>query len=121
MSTVMDRRRTGAIAEEAVAAALARGGFRVVARNVRLRGGELDVVCWDREGFLFCEVKARRPSGFGVAAEALTATKRRRLERLAYAYLARIGRRDAPFRIALLAVDLDDRGAASRIELVPLQ
>jgi len=115
----MDRRAVGSAAEDAAARALAARGYLIVARNVRSRGGELDIVCLDGDCFVFCEVKARRPSGFGVALEALTLTKRRRLVRLAQTYLARRGRRDAPYRIELIAVDLDAAGAPRELTVVP--
>lgn len=114
----VDRRRIGATAEAAAARALGERGYVIVARNVRLRGGEIDLVCRHRETFVFCEVKARRPSSFGVAVESLTREKRRRLERLAETYLARVGRRDAPFRLELVAVELAG-GEPEAVRLVP--
>ena len=115
----MDRRAVGRSAEAAAAQALAARGYAVVARNVRSRTGEIDLVCRDGATFVFCEVKARRPSGFGVAAEALTAVKRRRLARLAEAYLARVGRRGATFRLELAAVDLEGERPA-RVSVLPI-
>jgi putative endonuclease len=116
----VDLRGIGDGAEAFAARALAHKGYVVVARNVRLRGGELDLVCRDGTCLVFCEVKARRESAYGVAAEALTAAKRSRLCRLAASYLARIGRRDAPFRIELVAVDLDRTGTPRRAVVVPV-
>jgi len=114
----VDRRSIGANAEAVAARAVTARGYIVIARNVRSRAGELDIVCRDGDAFVFCEVKARRPSSFGVAVEAITAEKRRRLERLAQAYLARIGKRGAEFRLELIAVEL--RGTEpDRIRIVP--
>ena len=118
MCTIVDRRALGSAAEGTAARALTRRGYVVVARNVRLRGGELDLVCRHGDAFVFCEVKSRRPSSCGAAVEALTSAKQRRLGRLAETYLARIGRRDAPFRIELVAVDLDDDGAPRCVTVV---
>ena len=115
----VDRRLVGARAESAAAQVLAARGYRIVARNVRLRWGELDLVCRDGDALVFCEVKARRPSDLGVAEEALTRAKRLRLARLAAAYLALIGRRDAPHRIELVAVRLDDAHRPVDIRVVP--
>jgi putative endonuclease len=36
---------------------LVRRGLRVVARNQRTRLGEIDLVCRDRDGYVFVEVK----------------------------------------------------------------
>lgn len=110
----------GRVGEEAALKALTARGYRVVARNMRLRAGELDLVCLDRGAFVFCEVKARRPSAFGTAREALTWRKRARLVCLAQAYLARIGRRDAAWRLELIAIELDEHGLIHAVEVVPV-
>ncbi len=117
----MDRRLVGAGAESAAARALAARGYRVLARNVRLRGGELDLVCREGDTFVFCEVKARRPSAFGHAEEALTAAKRARLVRLAETYLARVGSRGAAFRVELVAVRLGAHDRVEALRLVPIE
>lgn len=48
--------------------------------------GEVDIVAWDGPVLVFCEVKARRSSRFGIPEEAVTARKCARLRRLAQAY-----------------------------------
>ena len=110
----------GARGEAAACRVLTARGYRILARNVRSRAGELDLVCHDGDAFVFCEVKARRPSHFGAPQEALSATKQARLARLASAYLARIGRAGAPWRVELVAVELDAHAEPSGVEVVPV-
>ena len=62
-------------------------GYRVLDRNWRCREGELDVVVARGPVLVFCEVKTRRTTAFGVPAEAVTATKQRRLRTLAMRWL----------------------------------
>ena len=50
----------GRAAEEAAAKLLERSGLRIVARNVKLRTGEIDLVCRDGEVWVFVEVKCRQ-------------------------------------------------------------
>lgn len=116
----VERRLLGARGEEAAARALASRGYRIVARNSRSRSGELDLICRDGDSYVFCEVKARRPSAFGDAAEALTPAKLARLGRLAPNYLARVGRRAEPWRIELVAVRLDETGEPTDVEVIPV-
>jgi putative endonuclease len=91
--------------------ALRARGYRIVARNVRLRGGELDVVAEDAGTIVFVEVKARRSNLFGTPAEAVGPRKQHTLCHLALRYLA--GRRLAnrPCRFDVVEVWVDSAGA----------
>jgi putative endonuclease len=99
---VPDRRTTlGAAGEHAVAAWYESAGYTVLARNWRCRAGELDLVVARGRTIVFCEVKTRRSATFGTPAEAVTATKQRRLRALAVAWLAEQGARgDLRFDVA---------------------
>jgi putative endonuclease len=67
---------------------LERQRMRLVARNVRCRGGEIDLVMIDEGGALvFVEVRARKSRRFADAATSIGATKRARLVRAAQHYL----------------------------------
>ena len=75
--------------EQAAADAVVRAGMTVLDRRFRTRFGEIDIVARQGEMIVFIEVKARRGLGYGRPAEAVNALKRRRIERVALAYLAR--------------------------------
>jgi putative endonuclease len=81
------RRALGDAGEEAVARWYVDAGYRVLDRNWRCREGELDVVVARGPVLVFCEVKTRRSTAFGVPAEAVTFTKQRRLRTLAVRWL----------------------------------
>ncbi len=98
-------RAKGAGAEDRAAAWLRRQGYRVMARNVRNAGGELDLVACEGDTLCFVEVKARASGRFGPAVLAVDATKRRKLGRAASAYLAR-DPWDGPVRFDVLGLDL---------------
>ncbi len=76
------RQALGAWGERRAAQHLTDDSFRVVARNWRCPLGEIDIIAWDGETLVFCEVKTRRGLGFGLPAEAVVAAKARRLRRL---------------------------------------
>ena len=86
----VDRRRLdlGARGEDLAAGWYAAQGYEVLARNWRCREGELDLVVSRDRRVVFCEVKTRRGTGFGLPAEAVTGEKQRRLRRLATRWLA---------------------------------
>jgi putative endonuclease len=85
-------RADGVRAEDAACAFLSDQGLAIVARNVRSRFGEIDVVARERDVLVFVEVRLRRSSAFGGAAASITAGKRARLVAAAQAYLATLPR-----------------------------
>ena len=82
-----DRQATGAAAEAAALHHLHRAGLTLIARNVRYRGGELDLVMRDGDCTVFVEVRYRTSSAYGGAAASVDASKQRRLLHAAQCYL----------------------------------
>lgn len=84
---------TGRAGEEAAAAFLVGLGYRIIARNLRFKAGEIDLVAREAGALVFVEVKTRSSATFGSAAEAITPRKQRQLLLLASIYLT--GRQEA--------------------------
>jgi putative endonuclease len=81
--TLLSDHAYGRLAESAAALAMRLRGFRVVGRNVRVGGREIDLVARRGDLLVVCEVKARRGDRFGTPAEAVGAHKQRRLREAA--------------------------------------
>ncbi len=89
------RRALGALGEQLAVEHLRRLGLTIVARNVRTRHGEIDLIAFDgARTLVFAEVKTRRSSGGrrGLCPEDqplawLKRSQRQRLRRLASAWL----------------------------------
>jgi len=64
-------------------------GYSIVARNVRLRGGEIDLVVRRGRTLAFVEVKTRQSLAAGEGYEAVHRAKQLQLVRLAGEYLGR--------------------------------
>ena len=107
-----ERNAAGAQAEALAATFLRSKGLTIVARNVRSRFGEIDLVARDGDTLVFVEVRLRRSSLFGGASSSITAAKRTRLAAAAETYLATLDR-TPPCRIDAILLDALD---ASRIE-----
>jgi putative endonuclease len=71
----------GAAAEAAAARYLQAQGLSVLARNLRCRVGELDLVCLDDDVIVIVEVRHRATLGFGGALASVTRRKQRKLIR----------------------------------------
>ena len=69
----------GRQAENLAARFLEKKKLRIIARNYRCRGGEIDLVCRDGKVLVFVEVRLRQSTAFGGAAASVTAIKQRRI------------------------------------------
>jgi len=118
MRTVDHRRSLGQAAEAAAAAFLGRMGFSIVARNVRLPEGEIDLVCRHRDRWIFVEVKCRHARWGEAPSAAISWQKRRRLVRLAQHYLKWRGLEAARCRFDVVTVTMGDDGA-SEVRHIP--
>ncbi|GAC1359975.1 MAG: YraN family protein [Vulcanimicrobiaceae bacterium] len=92
--------------EDRAAAFLQEHGYRVMQKNVRLPGGEIDLVCKDGETIVFIEVKLRTTASYGSALAAVDSKKRATLRRLAADYL-QFADPCAKARFDVVAVDGD--------------
>ena len=63
----------GREAEALAARYLESHGQRVIERNFRVRGGEIDLICRDGRTLVFVEVRQRSRSDFGGAGASITA------------------------------------------------
>lgn len=107
------QRKAGETAEILAASFLARQGLAILARNYRVRGGEIDLIAADGATLVFVEVRLRRHPGYGGAGASITPTKQRRLLMAARHYLLEHGEQDCRFDCLLM-----DALTESRIEWV---
>ena len=113
----------GAAGERAATRYLKREGYRVLARNVRVRVGEADLVCLDqdRRTIVIVEVKARRRGLAGhrasesiVPEAAITAHKQRKLREITRALVKLNKWDDRPVRIDVVAIEWPANGNGRR-------
>jgi len=79
----------GQSAESMAEQMLQKKGYRILAKNHRIAGGELDLIADDQGTLVFIEVKARRGNQFGGAPYAITTRKQQQIIKLALCYLSR--------------------------------
>jgi len=80
---------------------LKKKGYKVVERNYRCAGGELDLIVLDRRVVVFVEVKTRTGHSFGTPLEAVEFRKQRKMIQAAQFFLTakRLHQRDARFDV----------------------
>ncbi len=98
----------GQIGEDLAAKYLSQNGYKIIERNYRIRGGEIDIIAIDHDTLVYIEVKTRTSHQFGTPAESVTPFKINFLIRAAKFYKS--NRRNLPQqeRIDVVTVDFTD-------------
>ncbi len=101
--------RLGPRGERAAERYLRRRGYRIVTRNFKAAGAEIDLVALDGKTLVFIEVKTRLDNGAGTPEEAVDARKQHRLRRAAEVFAARNRASDREMRFDVVAVAFEGR------------
>lgn len=104
--------------EELAAQFLSKRGYKIIDRNFRIRGGEIDIVALETNTLVIVEVKTRTSHQFGLPEESITRYKLKFLERAAKFY--RLTKRNLPLaeRIDIVTIDFTDSRASPQIHLI---
>jgi putative endonuclease len=95
----------GAWGEDKAARHLRRLGWRILRRNFRAPGGgEVDLVCRDRDTLVFAEVKTRRCEEMGRPLDAVDRNKQRLIRQGALYWLRLLEMPDITFRFDVIEV-----------------
>jgi putative endonuclease len=106
----------GSRGERQAASYLAKHGFRIVARGVTNRFGEIDLVTLEGDTVVFVEVRTRRSLDAGHPAESVTAEKQARLTRAALSFLKQNKLLDRRSRFDVVALVWPDGVRTPQIE-----
>jgi putative endonuclease len=96
------RAQRGADAEALAARFLIERKLRIIDRNYRCRGGEIDLIAEDGSTLVFVEVRLRRDDRFGGAAASVTRRKQQRVILAARHYLGSRSARACRFDVIAL-------------------
>lgn len=114
----MKRSILGSIGEKIAAGFLKKRGYHIRETNFRCRAGEIDIVA-EKDGCLvFIEVRTKTNLKFGLPEESVTQDKREKLVNTALTYLASHDNISDMWRIDFVAVELDQQGKVTRLEVI---
>ena|SRR5271166_1210899 len=112
------RLRYGERSEHLAARHLKWRGYRIIARNFKAAGAEIDIIVKDRDTIVFVEVKARMSDGFGPPEIAVDDRKQYRIRRAAEIFANRYHlngfANEPPMRFDIIAISGD--GRARKVE-----
>ena len=114
----MKRRDTGILGEKLARDFLKKRGYRIVETNYRCPEGEIDIIARHKDFLVFIEVRTKTSLRFGSPEESITPAKKERLRAVASYYQQTHDNLSQSWRIDVVAVELNQKGKPSRIELI---
>ncbi|MBI4038419.1 YraN family protein [Candidatus Daviesbacteria bacterium] len=114
----MSNQERGNYGEDLACDYLKKHGYKILERNYRIRGGEIDIVAKDGDTLVFIEVKTRYSHDFGPPAESMTFWKVKALLKTAKFYVQKINWGDKEYRLDFVGVDFVADIRSPKIELI---
>ncbi len=105
-----DRARLGREGERRAEQHLRALGYRIVTRNYRGPGGEIDLVALDRDTVVFVEVRTRRDDALILPEETVVPAKQQRIVRTAGRFLRQTGSEGRTCRFDVLGITVGPQG-----------
>ncbi len=98
----MTKKQIGDYGEAKAVEYLKLNGYEIIKRNYRIRNGEIDIIARSEKGtVVFAEVKTRKGTEYGTAAEFVDFYKQERIKRTALSFT---GRDDIDMRFDVIEV-----------------
>ncbi|MDO8637994.1 MAG: YraN family protein [Candidatus Daviesbacteria bacterium] len=97
---------------------LKKRGYKILERNYRIRGGEIDIVAMDKNFLVFIEVKTRYSPEYGLPVESITPWKIKHILKTARFYIQLIDWEDKPYRLDFVGIDFTKDKNNPEIELI---
>ncbi len=112
----LEKKIIGTRGEQIASDYLLKKGYKIIARNFRIRYGELDIICIKDNVLIFVEVKTRTDAQYGTPEEAVTPRKLREIILTSQFYIA--GHKGLPERqrIDVIAIVCDAGGKVSSLK-----
>jgi len=114
----MKRRDTGILGEKLAKDFLKKRGYHIKETNYHCPQGEIDIIAKHKDCLVFIEVRTKRSLEFGSPEQSITPAKMERLRTIVSYYRQTHNNLPPLWRIDVVAVELDQRGKPSRIELI---
>ena len=111
--TLTGNKGTGILGEEVASNFMIARGYRILERNYRCKGGEVDIIARDPQdkSLVFIEVKTRRSLSYGVPQLAVTPFKQRQISKATLTWLSKNRLHDSNARFDVIAILLHTDGS----------
>ena len=103
-----NNRKKGDFGESVASRELVRKGYKILARNFRLRSGEIDIVAQKCNTIVFVEVKLRTNTQMGMPIESVNLKKQKKIIETAKKYIYVNNITGCDFRFDIIEILLTD-------------
>lgn len=117
-SNKKNNKEKGNLGEKIAGEYLKNSGYIILEKNFRIRGGEIDIICKDKECIVFVEVKTRYSTLYGSPGEAVDLHKQHKISQAAQVYIMKNKLLNCYFRFDVVEIILKDNDEVRSINLV---
>ena len=114
----MSKQQDGDLGEQTGCEFLRKQGYKILERNFRIKGGEIDIVAREGKVLVFVEVKTRWSHEYGPPVESMTGWKIRSLLKTAKFYIQKRNWGEKEYRLDFVGVDFAADTVSPKIELI---
>jgi len=104
MNSHINTLETGKDGEDFVCNRISQNGYKILARNIRERFAEIDIVAMDNDTLVFIEVRTRVTDELGHPAETVSLKKQQHIRRAAEFYLIKNKITNIPVRFDVATI-----------------
>lgn len=106
MSHKTQKQIVGDRGEDIACEYLVKNGYRIIERNFRIKGGEIDIIARQNGELVFIEVKTRKQTLYGYPEEAVTIHKLKRITKAIKQYLLKSHVTKTYIRFDIISIEL---------------
>lgn len=88
---------------------LKRKKYKIVKKEFRLFRGDIDIIAYDKNVLVFCEVKTRRGNRFGRPEESVHLSKQKQIRKIAQGFISMNRQDQVECRFDILALNYSDK------------
>ncbi|MGN1097050.1 MAG: YraN family protein [Christensenellales bacterium] len=100
----MNKKIIGDAGENIAAEFLMKNGYKILSRNFRVKGAEIDVIAAKKNLVVFVEVKTRQNLNYGLPSEAVTKAKQRKIAMAAECFIVKNRLEKNDFRFDVIEI-----------------
>ncbi|SJZ63748.1 YraN family protein [Selenihalanaerobacter shriftii] len=101
---MLSKQELGRLGEKLASKYLLKKEYQIIEQNYRCRLGEIDIIAYKDNYFIFVEVKAKQNQNFGLPQEEVDFRKQQKIQQVARYYISQNPDLNVDFRFDVIAI-----------------